>query len=117
MAKPHKARRTKKYSDEFKDYAVMMSYEPDLQVQEVARRLDIHPFMLSRWRKEHREEHAMSAPGSPNDRKPRKPPKAKRPLSEVELLKREIARLEKENDLLKKWQRYLAELNQQDSSS
>jgi len=32
-----------------------MSLKPDAMVQEVAQRLDIHPFMLSRWRKEYRE--------------------------------------------------------------
>lgn len=38
-------------------------------------------------------------------------------LSELDNLKRENARLKKENDLLKKWQRYLAEQHQTDLDS
>lgn len=43
--------------------------------------------------------------------------KKKRPnkeLTELERLKRDNAKLRKENDLLKKWQRYLAEQHQND---
>jgi transposase len=39
-------KKTKQYSLEFKRSAVEMSLEDDVQVQEVAARLDIHPFML-----------------------------------------------------------------------
>lgn len=42
-------------SNEFKTKAVQLSLMDDVQVQEVAQTLDIHPFMLSRWRKEYRE--------------------------------------------------------------
>ena len=38
-------------------------------------------------------------------------------LSETLKLKKEIERLKKENDLLKKWQRYLAEVHQNDLDS
>ena len=38
-------------------------------------------------------------------------------LSEMDRLKKENARLQKENDLLKKWQRYLAERHQSDLDS
>lgn len=48
-------KKTKQYSLEFKRSAVEMSLEEDVQVQQVAERLEIHPFMLSRWRKEYRE--------------------------------------------------------------
>ena len=48
-------KKTRQYSLEFKRSAVEMSQEEDVQVQEVATRLDTHPFMLSRWRKEYRE--------------------------------------------------------------
>ena len=48
-------RKTWQYPDEFKAKAVQLSLLDGVQVQEVARMLDIHPFMLSRWRKEYRE--------------------------------------------------------------
>ncbi len=48
-------RTTYKYSDEFKATAVRLSELPGVAIQDVAASLYIHPFMLSRWRKEARE--------------------------------------------------------------
>ncbi|QKQ26584.1 transposase [Candidatus Reidiella endopervernicosa] len=48
-------RKTWRYTDEFKVKAVQLSFLEGVQVKEVADTLDIHPFMLSRWRKEYRE--------------------------------------------------------------
>ena len=48
-------KRTLKYSQEFKLSAVEMSLIEGVKVGTVAQRLDIHPYMLSRWRKEYRE--------------------------------------------------------------
>ncbi len=48
-------RKVKQYSTEFKVSAVRLSHLPGVQVKDVAEELDIHPFMLSRWRKEMRE--------------------------------------------------------------
>ena len=100
-----KHRRTKQYSNEFKTKAVQLSLIDDVQVQEVAKTLDIHPFMLSRWRKEYREGAIM-----PDKRK--KIVSLKKETNELNKLKqlqKENARLKQENDLLKKWQRFLAE--------
>lgn len=44
-----------RYSTEFKVTAVKMASVPDIEVQAVAEALGIHPFMLSRWKKEYRE--------------------------------------------------------------
>ena len=54
MPKPG-PRTTHKYSDEFKSTAVRLSQLPGVEVQDVAASLYIHPFMLSRWRKQARE--------------------------------------------------------------
>ena len=43
------------YGDEFKLRAVQLSNEPGVLVQDVALSLAIHPFMLSRWRKQVRD--------------------------------------------------------------
>ena len=48
-------RKTNRYSHEFKATAVRLSDLPDVLIQDVADALDIHPFMLSRWRKLARE--------------------------------------------------------------
>jgi transposase len=38
-------------------------------------------------------------------------------MTELAALKKKVARLEQENDLLKKWQQYLAEAHQNDLGS
>ena len=54
MPKPD-PRTTVRYSEQFKATAVRLSRLPGVQVQDVAASLYIHPFMLSRWRKQARE--------------------------------------------------------------
>lgn len=51
MAKPIGPRKIGQYSNEFKVKAVRLTFLDGTQIQEVARALDIHPFMLSRWRR------------------------------------------------------------------
>ncbi len=48
-------KKTNRYTNEFKAKAVQLSLMAGVQVQAVAKTLDIHPFMLSRWHKEYRE--------------------------------------------------------------
>lgn len=110
-------KKTWRYSEEFKVKAVQMSEQEGIQVQQVATGLGIHPFMLSRWRKAYRD---GTLKVSGNRRvgvmKESKPP-SKREVSELAELRRENARLKQENELLKKWQRYLAERHQSDLDS
>ena len=47
-------RKIHRYSLEFKRQAVKLSQLEGVEVQAVADALDIHPFMLSRWREERR---------------------------------------------------------------
>lgn len=54
MPKPG-PRTTYKYSNRFKATAVRLSELPGVAVRDVAESLYIHPFMLSRWRKQARE--------------------------------------------------------------
>ena len=74
----------------------------NVQVKEVAETLDIHPFMLSRWRKEYREGKLIA------DKRLKITPMSKdiKELDRVKKLEQENARLRQENDLLKKWQRF-----------
>src|SRR5438309_7057323 len=48
-------RKIAKYGDRFKATAVKLSSLPGVLIQDVAAALDIHPFMLSLWRKQVRE--------------------------------------------------------------
>ncbi|MGH9905026.1 MAG: transposase [Pyrinomonadaceae bacterium] len=54
MGKPG-VRKISRYGGEFKVTAVKLSNLPDVLIQDVAAALDIHPFRLSRWRREVRE--------------------------------------------------------------
>ena len=100
--KQHK--KTHRYSIEFKSKAVQLSLMDGVEVQAVARTLDIHPFMLSRWRKEYRE--GKIVPDKRRKVVSLKQEKAE--LDKVKRLEKENARLRQENDLLKKWQRFVA---------
>jgi transposase-like protein len=55
MPKYNNPRRIWKYSNDFKVNAVQLSFTVGVTIKSVAETLDIHPFMLSRWRKEYRE--------------------------------------------------------------
>jgi transposase len=88
-------RTTYKYSDEFKATAVRLSNLPGVAVQDVADSLYIHPFMLSRWRKQVREGVIM-AKSTEIDKE------VAAELKELRKLKKAYARLQEEHDLLKK---------------
>ena len=113
MPKYTKPRRTWHYLNEFKVKAVQLSLLDDVQVKEVAKTLDIHPFMLSRWRKEYREGKLVAD----KRQKITSMAKEKKKLDKVKQLEKENARLRQENDLLKKWQRFLAEERVRNSGS
>ena len=118
MPRYTKSRKTWRYTRDFKVKAVKLSLKPNIQSKDVADALDIHPFMLSRWRKEYREgkltgysKHKVFT-GNMKKQSP-----SEKEISENARLKEEVARLKEENDLLKKWQRYLAEQHQKDLDS
>jgi len=48
-------RKIARYGEKFKATAVKLSSLPGVLIQDVAAALDIHPFMLSLWRKQVRE--------------------------------------------------------------
>lgn len=113
MPRYNQPRKTWQYSNEFKTKAVELSRLEDIKVKDVAAALDIHPFMLSRWRKEYREGKIVAEKG----KKLTDLAKEKKELDRLQKLEKENARLQKENDLLKKWQRYLADQHQSDLDS
>jgi transposase len=94
MPKPG-PRTTYKYSDEFKATAVRLSGLSGVAVQDVAASLYIHPFMLSRWRKQAREG-AIVTKGIDIDKETAAELKALRKM------KRDYERLKLEHDILKK---------------
>jgi len=133
MARPTVAKKVHHYTNEFKIQAVRLSLHPDIQTQDVARALDIHPFMLSRWKKDYREGKLKSVAT------PRLPKvlQSRARAAEVRRLQRRVQQLEAkvevqvrmrnlerqyealrvENDLLKKAIRFNIERRRRSSSS
>lgn len=86
---------TSRYSERFKASAVRLSQLRGVSVQDVADSLYIHPFMLSRWRKQAREG-VIVTKGIEVDKE------IAAELKELRKLKKEHERLKMEHDLLKK---------------
>jgi transposase len=112
MPRYTKPRRTWQYTNEFKVKAVQLSLDDQITSKSVADALDIHSFMLSRWRKEYREGRFVV-----KKTKTKAVKAASSELSRLKKLEAENERLKKENDLLKKWQRFLAVQHQNDIDS
>ena len=91
-------RKVQRYSLEFKLKAVKLSQLNGVQVQAVAEALEIHPFMLSKWRKEARDGVLRGRVSIP---KGVKAPPA-RDMKRFQALKRAHALLQEEHALLKK---------------
>ena len=94
-----------RYGIAFKLKAVQMSNQPGVLIKDVAESLCIHPFMLSRWRKEVRDgallgKAALLDTGSVAEL---------RRLREVE---QQFKRLQMEHDLLKKAIRFASDRKQ-----
>ena len=94
MPKPG-PRTTTRYSDEFKATAVRLSSLSGVLVQDVAASLYIHPFMLSRWRKQAREGEIMTK-GVTVDAA------VSAELKELRRVKKAYEQLKIEHDVLKK---------------
>ena len=93
-------KKTQRYGVEFKRAAVQLSHRPGIEVKAVADALDIHPYMLSRWRKEFREGRLRPRAGQPETRGPKAAPE--REVRRLQQLEREHRLLQEEHALLKK---------------
>ena len=98
-------RKVYRYSDDFKAQAVRLSELPGVEVQEVAEALAIHPFMLSRWRKQVRE-------GVIVVKNKKVDPEVAAELKALRKLKRKYKLLEEEHTALKKFIAWEAEQKQ-----
>ena len=83
----------RKFTKEFKEEAVRMVLEGERTIQEVAESIGVHPNNLSRWKTEFLEDPKQAFPGYGN-RKDRD--------DELYRLKKEVADLKMENEILKK---------------
>jgi transposase len=101
MAKPGPLK-IKNYGIEFKLRAVQLSSQPGVLVKDVADSLGIHPFMLSKWRKQVRDGELTGKP-------PPVEPAAVAELQRLRDVEKQFKRLQMEHDLLKKFIRFAAE--------
>src|SRR6266496_2339466 len=83
-----------RYGTAFKLRAVQMSNQPGVLIKDVAESLCIHPFMLSRWRKEVRDGELVGKP-APIDTA------AVAELQRLRELEKKYAILKEEHELLK----------------
>jgi transposase len=83
----------RQYTDEYKQHAVQLSYQPGKTVAGVARDLGIPENNLSRWRE------SYTVDGTPVVRKTGTPPQE---LQRIKELERELAKVSEERDILKK---------------
>ena len=109
MPKPG-PRTTYKYTDKFKATAVKLSELPGVRSKDVAESLYIHPFMLSRWRKEMKEGLIVSK-GIELDKD------SAAELKRLRKLEKAHKQLLMEHDLLKKAIEWTSKQNQASSDS
>jgi len=103
-------KRTNTHILEFKLQAVAMSQQPGVLVQDVAESLCIHPFMLSRWRKQARDGLLVGIAPAPE-------PEAVAELQRLREVERQFKKLQQEHDLLKKAIRFVSERRLTSSAS
>ena len=99
------------YGIDFKVTAVQLSNAPGVLVKDVAESLDIHPFMLSKWRKQVRDRELGTGPPLEPD------PVAVAELRRLREVDKQFKRLQMEHDLLKKAIRFASERNVKSSPS
>ena len=117
MAKIKSESRVLEYSIEFKVMVVKLTHMEGVQIKKISDCLGLHPLMVSRWRKEVRDGKLLSPDSRRVEMTLKKPTNTKETVDKTKQLEKEIKRLKAENDVLKKWQGYLAEIKQKDSGS
>lgn len=103
-------RKTNRYGEEFKATAVKLSSLSGVLIQDVAAALDIHPFMLSLWRKQVRDG-VIVAKGAKLD------VQTTAELKRLRQLERKYKVLQEEHELLKKAIRFVSDQRRKSSSS
>jgi len=88
------------YNYQFKHTAVSVANHPEIQTQYVAEALEIHPFMLSRWKKQMRDGDIQD-----NEKEARAESELFNAQKIIKQLEKELKRVREENAVLKKAER------------
>lgn len=119
MARIRSTERVIEYSVDFKIKVVELTEKLSVNASEIADVMGLHPVMVYRWRQEYREGKFVAQPTRKiSMNKPTS--SAKQNTSEkdeIKRLKKQIAALEKENNFLKKWERFVNDQSKNDSRS
>lgn len=99
-----------RYGVDFKLRAVQMSSQPGVLIKDVAESLCIHPFMLSKWRKQVRDGELVGKPTALDTT-------AVGELQRLRELEQRYKRLRQEHDLLKKAIRFASDRKRKSSPS
>ena len=99
-----------RYGDEFKLNAVKLSSAPGVLIKDVADSLCVHPFLLSRWRKEVREGKLVGDVPDPDTGSVAE-------LQRLREVEQKYKQLQQEHDLLKKYIGFAAERKRMPSPS
>ena len=99
-----------RYRMHFKATAVRLSELPDVLIQDVPEAWDIHPFMLSRWRKQAREGLIVTKGVKLDD-------ETVAELKRLRALEKKYKLLQQEHELLKKAIRFTSDQNRKSSDS
>ena len=93
------------YKYHFKVAAVKTANHPEIETKAVAEALNIHPFMLSRWKKQYRE----GVLSKDTEDMPRKDVEAEllKARQTIYMLKQQLKHVQEENKILKKAERIL----------
>lgn len=107
------------YSVEFKIRVIKLTLELDVKAIDIAKVLNLHPMMIYRWRQEYREGKFVEEPSRriSMTKDTSSPKENKDKDDEIKRLKKELAVAQKENDFLKKWERYLKDQKNSDLDS
>lgn len=107
------------YSVEFKIRVIKLTLELDVKAIDIAKVLNLHPMMIYRWRQEYREGKFVEEPSRriSMTKDTSSPKENKDKDDEIKRLKKELAEAQKENDFLKKWERYLKDQKSSDLDS
>lgn len=103
-------RKIARYGDRFKATAVKLSSLPGVLIKDVAAALDIHPYMLSLWRKQVRD-------GKIKDRGAVLDVRTVAELRRLRELESRYKLLQEEHELLKKAIRFASDRRRRSSSS
>ena len=117
MAKILCEERVVEYTKEFKVKVVELTEGLNVKVIEIADILGLHPVMVYRWRQEYREGELIYSPSRRISMTKNKPKIKEKENTDLERLKKDNIRLIKENDFLKKYQRYLKDQKERGSGS